>query len=338
MTQATPLRVAVIGAGLMGRRHALAYRSIPGVELVAMADSDPGARQAAEQAFGVPCDPDWQRVVQRADLDAVSICLPDSLHLAATLAACSNDLAVLLEKPVATDLAEAERIAEAARGRAVLVGHLLRFDPRYQGARRALRAGRVGQLVHLKARRNSAIGAAARYQGTTSLVWHLGVHDIDLMQWTTGLRIVEVTAYGVSKRLAEYGHWDSVLALGRFNDGTPFTLELSWVLPAYFRLGLDAGLEILGTEGRIEVHGLDQGLRVADREAQEYPDTARWVEYDDGAAGGLLSAEIAHFVRAIRENRPFDVAVEDAVSAVRVAHAIEQSLCTGQVARIDGAA
>src|SRR5580658_8282645 len=96
------LRVAVVGAGLMGRRHAHAYRSIPGVELVAMADKNPGVCDDIERAFGVPCDTEWRPLLERRDLDAVSICLPDSLHLEATAAACANGLAVFLKKTVAT--------------------------------------------------------------------------------------------------------------------------------------------------------------------------------------------------------------------------------------------
>ncbi len=106
------------------------------------------------------------------------------------------------------------------------------------------------------------------------------------------------------------------------------------VLPEYFGSGLDAGLDILGTAGRIEVHGLDQGLRVADGASLHFPDTTRWVENDDGSVGGLLATEIRHFIGAVRDGTPLGIQVADAVSAVRVAHAVEASLKSGASVQI----
>jgi UDP-N-acetylglucosamine 3-dehydrogenase len=331
------IRVGVIGAGLMGLRHGLAYRSLADVQLVGFADSNPEVQQRVSARFGVPCSADWRDLLAAGGLDAVSICLPDNLHLDASLAALDAGVAVLLEKPIAADIEQAETIAAKATGRLLMVGHLLRFDPRYQEARRALADGRLGDLVHLTTRRLSAHGAAARYGKSTSLVWHVAIHDIDLVQWVGGRRIVEVTALGVSRRLADLGHFDSVLVLARLEDDTPCTMECSWVLPRYFGSGLDAAMAIVGTEGRAEVHGLDQGLRIADRNALQFPDTMRWVEHEDGSAGGFLAAEVAHFIRCVRNGTGPAVAVEDAVAAVRVAAAIERSLAEKRTVPVAGA-
>ena len=324
-----PIRVAVIGAGLMGRRHALSYQSLPGVELVALADVDADTCVAASNTFGVPCLQDWKAVMAMPGLDAVSICLPDNHHLAAVLDAFANNLAVLLEKPIAMDVIEAETIAAASEGRIFMVGHMLRFDPRYQGARNAVRSGRIGEIVHLKTRRNSAMGATQRYRGTTTLVWHVGVHDIDLVEWMAESRFVDVMAYGSSKRLRDEGHMDSVLVLGRLANGVPCAMEFSWILPEYFDSGLDSGMDIAGTRGRIDVHGLDQGLRIADDKSIQFPDTTRWIEFDDGRHGGILATEISHFVDCVRTKRRPDMEVADAVSATKVASAIEHSLAAG---------
>jgi predicted dehydrogenase len=330
MTAVRPLRVAVLGAGLMGRRHGHAYRSMPGVALVGFADRDPAARERIAAEFGVPCHDAWQPLLQDQAPDAVSICLPDNLHRDASLAALSRGVAVLLEKPMATSVAEAEEIAAAGSGGLLLVGHNLRFDTRYQQARRHIASGRIGALVHMTARRNSAVGASSRYAASTGLVWHVGVHDIDIVQWIAGRPIRAVTARGVSRRLAAEGHYDSVLVLAALDDGTPVTLEMSWILPGHFGSGLDSALQIMGTEGRITVQGFDQGLEIADGTTVQHPDTMRWAELDDGSAGGILAEEIRHFVRCVRQEIAPAVSLDDALSAVRVAAAIQQSLAEGR--------
>src|SRR4051812_31649995 len=105
-----PVRAAVIGAGLMGRRHGQAYRSLSGVELVGFVDRNKAVQAATRQAFGLPCHADSESLFAAGPLDAVSICLPDDQHLEVSLAALGRGLAVLVEKPLATDPKEAERI------------------------------------------------------------------------------------------------------------------------------------------------------------------------------------------------------------------------------------
>ena len=122
---------------------------------------------------------------------------------------------------------------------------------------------------------------------------------------------------------------DSVLVLGRLANGVPCAMEFSWILPEYFGSGLDSGMDIAGTHGRIDVHGFDQGLRIADDKSIQFPDTTRWIEFDDGRHGGILAAEISHFVDCVRQKRRPDVKVADAVSATKVASAIERSLAAG---------
>lgn len=319
------VRIAVVGLGLMGTRFARVLSGMPGVDLAAVVDTGEEARRRAAAEFGLaayPAVPD----LDADDLDGVVIALPDNAHRVATVQALERDLAVLVEKPLATDLADAEAIVAAGEGRLLMVGHLLRFDPRYLEARRRVRRGAIGELTHVYARRNSAIGSAARYGRTTRLPYHVTVHDLDLIRWVTGREVTAVRAHGTSRALAPYGHLDGLQTLLFLDDGSSAVVESCWVLPKHLGPAIDARLEVTGTGGTLEVTGFAQGLMVADETGIAFPDTTRYAEYDDGAGGGILAAEVAHFVRCIERGRPPAVAPAEGLAAVRIAAAIERSL------------
>jgi predicted dehydrogenase len=311
--------------GLMGTRDAHVLAGMPGVDLAAVIDTSDEARRRAEAEFGVPgaasvadLDPD--------DLDGVVIALPDNAHRTTAVRALERGLAVLVEKPLATDLADAEAIVAAGRDRLLMVGHMLRFDPRYLEARRRVQRGAIGELVHVYARRNSAAGSAVRYGSTTRLPYHVTVHDLDLVRWVTGREVVGVRAHGTSRMLAAHGHLDSLQALLFLDDGSSAVVESCWVLPRHLGSAIDSRLEVTGTGGTLEVSGFAQGLIVADGTGITYPDTTRYAQYDDGAGGGILAAELAHFVRCIERGQPPAVAPAEGLAAVRIAAAIERSL------------
>jgi predicted dehydrogenase len=319
------IRIGVLGGGLMGLRHARVLAGMPGVRLAGVADRDHAARQRAARVFGVPAAASLDQLLEH-DPHAVIVALPDNAHRQATLEALGQGLAVLVEKPLAMNVDDAAAIVDAARGRLLMVGHLLRFDPRYLAARRRVEAGELGDLLHAYARRNSAAGAAIRYNGSTRLPWHVSIHDLDILRWVTGREVVTVHAHGVSRAFASVGQLDTLQALLTLDDGSTAVVESCWALPRHLGSAIDSRLEITGTEGMLEVTGFVQGLMVADRTTVTYPDTTRYAEYDDGAGGGILAAELAHFVRCVeRETAPL-IAPEEGLAAVRLAAAVERSL------------
>jgi predicted dehydrogenase len=322
------VRVAVVGGGLMGLRHARVLRGFPGVELVAVVDRAEVARQRVASELGVTA-PAGLDDLWTCQPDAVVVALPDDAHVEAALAVLERGLPVLVEKPLATSVDDAVRIWRAARGTLLMVGHLLRFDARYLRARRLVASGELGDVLHVYARRNSAAGAGQRYGGSTRLMWHVSIHDIDLVRWVTGRQIVAVTARGVSRGVAGQGQLDSLVALLELDGGGVAGLESCWALPGIYRDGIDARLEVVGTRGALEVQGLEQGLAVVVGDARWHPDTTRYVEHDDGAGGGILAAELAHFVRCVTLGVPCVIDPGDALAAVRVAAAIEAAVETG---------
>jgi len=116
------VRVGVIGCGGIGRWHATNLRQLPGVLLVAVADPDRGAREAAGRAFGVPALESAEALLTREDIELVSICTPPAAHAALIEAAAAAGKHVLVEKPMATTLADADRALAACRTHGVRLG------------------------------------------------------------------------------------------------------------------------------------------------------------------------------------------------------------------------
>lgn len=331
------VHIAVIGCGPMGLRHARTVASTTGASLAGVVDVAEDARRRAAAELGVPIASDLDGL--RADrLDGVVIALPDAWHRDVTVDALERGLAVLVEKPLATTVEDAEAIVAAGRGRLLMVNHLLRFDPRYAEARRRVMAGDLGDLLHAYARRNSATGAARRYGSSTRLPHHVSVHDLDMLRWVTGREVVSVKAHGVSRVLAEDGHLDSLQALLRLDDGSSAVVESCWTLPRHLGSAIDSRMEITGTLGMLEVTGFVQGLVVSDAAGITYPDTTRYAEYGDGTTGGILATAIAHFVRCVERGTAPHMAPEEALAAVRLAVAVEQSLTSGEQINLDPAA
>src|SRR3569832_2065662 len=122
-----PLKAAVIGVGAFGRHHCTKYRAIPGVELFAVADTSPEIRHTAAAQYGVLAVADWHELLGKVDL--VSICSPASTHATIVRAFLNAGAHVLVEKPIATDIDEAEELIALAaeRGLVLTVGHQERF-------------------------------------------------------------------------------------------------------------------------------------------------------------------------------------------------------------------
>lgn len=178
------LKIGVIGVGVMGSRHARAAASLAETELVAIADVNQETVDRVAAELEVPGYTDYRELLARHKLDAVAVATADPFHRAPAVAAMERGLAVLLEKPVVDTLADAEAIAETA-GRLnarVMVGHTLRYDARYMRVARSARAGELGELIHLYARRNATTWSGRRIGGRTSVTVFQGVHDFDAIR------------------------------------------------------------------------------------------------------------------------------------------------------------
>ena len=217
-----PLRVAVIGVGVMGRHHASVYRMLSDVELVGLVEPNPWRRRDAQRLFGCPVFADLEELLATTRLDAASVAAPTTDHHALTLRLLQTGVHVLVEKPVATRVADAMSLAALSRDRGLVlqVGHITRFFRAVERLRAEVRAPYL-----IEARRLTPNG---RIQDV-GVVLDLMIHDIDIVLSLVRQPIVDVA---VAAHTVNGGpHEDVCAAQVRFADGCVARFLASRVAP-----------------------------------------------------------------------------------------------------------
>jgi len=183
------IKVAVIGVGHFGREHARIYSSIDGVSLVAVCDTNPSRGQEVADEYKVPFISDYRELIGK--VDAVSLAVPTIDHHSIACQLLKSGVAVLVEKPIARTIAEADEMIEtAARSNTVLqVGHLERFNPAVTATSRI-----VTQPLFFEAHRLSIFTPRSL---DIDVVMDLMIHDLDVVLSLVGSEIVEIRAAGV---------------------------------------------------------------------------------------------------------------------------------------------
>ena len=328
------IRAGVVGVGLMGRLYGRLLKELPQAELTAVYDVD--AERAAEVGAELGTKAFASVEALLSQVDAVFICSPDRAHLEPVLAAAAAGKHVFVEKPLATSSEEGLQMVEAAEeaGIVFMVGHVLRFDPRYIHARNAVAAGDVGEVIHMFARRNTYIDQGRHYASWTTVPWFLGIHDIDALMWICGSPIISVYARGARKLLAKAD--DSVLAVLTFANGAIAGLEVSFVLPLVQGNRQSPLLEVVGSKGMIHVMPYLRGITIHKPDGLVEPDPLyNMGPVMHGQIAGVYKEETVHFLRCIQEGITPAVTGRDALLTVTVVEALERSLASGQEEKVE---
>jgi predicted dehydrogenase len=332
MTGTGPVRCAVIGVGMIGAPHAAVLAGSPLAELIGCCDTDPAA--AGRLPPGVPLTTDLDELLDHPDLEAVFVCTPQETHREIASRALDTDLFVFCEKPIAHTLADADALIEQAAGRPgrLAIGHLLRFDPDYLAVYRAVRAGAIGRIVSIAARRCVPDFEGRLISGRTTLPVEVGVHDIDILQWLAG-DVEAVHAEAARLGVTGPGRIDAVAGTLRFASGAVGVLELDWIMPSASPLRADYRLAAFGTSGSAFAEFHAPTLRLFGGNA------ARTARPDEvyGSHIGALRTEDEHFLRTVRGTRTWPLTPQDARSALVVALALDRSALLGRPVRIAGA-
>jgi len=323
------LKVGVIGLGFFGSRHARVFHDHPAAELIAVADLDAARVAETVHATGAQGYSDWRALLEMPEVQAVSICLPDCLHEEAAIAAAEAGKAILLEKPLAHTAEAAQRIVAAVErsGGRLMIGHILRFDTRYVQVFDAASPENLGQPIHLRAKRNATRSVARRLGGSSSILFYMGVHDVDAMQWIGRSRITKV--YAQKRETLGTGNEDALYAVLNFENGAIGSLDYSWAWPDGLMNGFRAAFEIVGTRSAAALDVSDQGLSFVTDAGTTGGDTHLWPEINGRIAGGLAD-EIGHFVTTTLADTPYRQHYREAFDAVPVLDALAESTRSGQ--------
>jgi predicted dehydrogenase len=244
------ITVGIIGFGLMGRVHAQIYSSLPGVRVIAIADVH---QPTAPLPHGAKWYSDYRSMLQQESLRAVSICTPEDVRVGPVHAAIKKGVDILLEKPVALNLKEAERIASMATNTNALVmmGHNLRFIELYRDARQVLMEGSIGELRQIISTRIVSTSSATRIRHRCSLPMFLGVHDCDILRWLAGAEPEYIAAAAEDKSASAVNY---CTALVRFENDVTAYLNLNWGGPV--GKPSEYSLELHGTLDTYAVRGV----------------------------------------------------------------------------------
>lgn len=324
------VRVGLIGAGFIGAVHAEALSALPGAKLVAVADLSQEKARALAARSGAAAYADYQAMLAEEGPEAVIVATSDAAHRDPCVAAARAGAHIMVEKPLATTLADCDAIVAAAEENQVrvLVGHTLRWEPRYALAKQAIAEGEIGDVSFVYARRNNMAAVARRVAGTTNVARFLAVHDIDWAQWALGERASHVTARTVSRVLRELDTPDAYFMLLRFPSDRLACIEAAWVLADQGSLQRDFQLEAVGSKGALYISVHDQGLRIDREGGLRFPDIV-YAPVIRGTMQGVYLEELRHFLAVVREGAPPVCTAAEARAAVAVVVAAEQSAASG---------
>ncbi|MET8543275.1 Gfo/Idh/MocA family oxidoreductase [Kitasatospora sp. NPDC004799] len=318
MTDEQTVRIALVGGGAFGAKHAAALRRIEGVEVTAVVSSTlERARRFAEEQGTGRAVASLEEALAADDVDAVVLATPTPMHAAQTLACLEAGKHVQVEIPLAASLADAEacHAAQQRTGLVAMVGHTRRFNPSHQWVRQRIQAGdyRIQQMdvqTYFFRRENlNALGQARSW--TDHLLWHHAAHTVDLFAYQTGSPIVQANAIQGPIH-PELGIAMDLSVQLRAENGAICTLSLSFnndgPLGTFFRYIGDTGTYIAryddlvtGKDEPIDVSAVDvsmDGIELQDRE----------------------------FVAAVREGREPNASIAQVLNCYRTLAVLEEQL------------
>ena len=305
-------RIAVLGCGYWGSNHIRTLKSLGALH--AVSDVNAARAEGFSAEHEVPAVAPGE-LFSRDDVDAIVMALPPQFHAENAIRAVEAGKDVLVEKPIALTVADAERSVEAARrnGRVFMVGHVLRFHPAFEQLKQLIDAGELGEVKYIHSHR---LGLG-KFHTENDALWDLAPHDLSMILAITGTEPVEVRGEGAAllDNLSDFAHLHM-----RFPNGLRGHLFASRLNPYRERR-----LTVVGTRAMAVFDDVEPWPRkLAVYRHAVWQDSGQWAftanepSYVPVTEGMPLTRELEHFIDCIRTRAEPRTDGKEAIEVLRI--------------------
>ncbi|MEI6689316.1 MAG: Gfo/Idh/MocA family oxidoreductase [Thermoleophilia bacterium] len=325
----SPVRIGIVGLGYWGPNLARALASTPGCELAYACDLDESNRARIEGRYpGTVLTDRFDDLLEDDTLDAIVVATGAPSHHAIGMRVLEAGKHALIEKPLALTVTDARELVETAdaKGRVLMVGHLLRFHPVFQQLQATTESGALGRMLYLYTNRLNF----GKVRADENALWSLAPHDISLALALAGERPEEVSARG--EAFLREGVEDVVFGYLHFPSGLVAHLHVSWLDPHKSRK-----LTVVGSEGMAVFDDTEADRKLTVYEKASSPsrfDT--WGEFQALRTGDVKIPQVPNAEPLIQETKAFVDAIvagkatvasgDEGLAVVEVLTALQTSL------------
>lgn len=299
------IKVAVIGTGSMGKNHVRIY-SEKGL-LQCICDINPKTKKDISKKYKVKGYSDYKKMIESEDINAVSIATPTKSHKEIAEYCLKKGVHVLLEKPIASTLAEANALCKLKHKQVFTVGHIERFNPAVLRLKKMIDEGKLGKIISINAMR---VGPYIPKQRDTGVLLDLAVHDVDIINCLFGRKPNYICANGGSLIGSPYEDYAEIfMKYGKVNGH----IQVNWINPIKIR-----ELSVTGKGGYARLNYYTQKLKLYKplviKEGATISDFKNIrIKYEEP-----LKLEIEHFIKCINKKEKPLVTPEQATEAVKI--------------------
>ena len=328
------MRIGVIGLGWFGELHCETIQEILNLELYGISSRNQTRLNSLQQKFRCPvATTNYEELLLDENVDLIVICTPPESHAEIAIAALRKDKNVLVEKPISNDLAHAQEIIKASlnsQGK-LFIGHICRFNVRYQEAKYIIQSGEIGEILSITTHRQLPVSRTETLLQDTSPFISDAIHDLNLILWFTQLASGEIYAQTSNRR--NLGNPDLGHIIIKTNSGILANLQINWHMPDQTPHPVDEFCRVVGTKGYIQIGSQIESMHVVSERGLRAPDLVYWPKRNTGH-GGALREEYLSLIEFFEKSKYSELAnTQDAYNSLLLALAAEKSARYSEVIR-----